>query len=62
MHELIDTMKELMENMMKEKDNIMKQNSILKEKLIQSQELIGKLLGNKEGLELNDDEEGNEEE
>ena len=46
MHELIDTMKNLLENMMKEKDNILKQNSVLKEKLQQSEELIGKLLGN----------------
>jgi len=29
-------MKELMENMMKEKENIVKQNTILKEKLVQS--------------------------
>ena len=30
--------------MMKEKDNILKQNSVLREKLKQSEELIGKLL------------------
>lgn len=45
MHELIDTMKCLLENMMKEKDNILKQNAVLKEKLKQSEELIGRLLG-----------------
>lgn len=37
-------MKNLLENMMKEKDNILKQNSVLREKLHQSEELIGKLL------------------
>ena len=31
--------------MMKEKENILKQNAVLKEKLKQSEELIGKLLG-----------------
>ena len=45
MHELIDTVKNLLENMMKEKENILKQNTVLKEKLKQSEELIGKLLG-----------------
>jgi len=30
MHELIDTMKSLLENMMKEKENILKQNAVLK--------------------------------
>ena len=45
MRELIDTMKDLLENMVKEKENIVKQNVILKEKLKQSEELIGKLLG-----------------
>jgi len=30
MHELIDTMKNLLENMMKEKENILKQNVVLK--------------------------------
>jgi hypothetical protein len=38
-------MKSLLENMMKEKDNIHKQNALLKEKLKQSEELITKLLG-----------------
>lgn len=45
MHELIDTMKSLLENMMKEKENIFRQNAVLKEKLKQSEELIGRLLG-----------------
>lgn len=36
---------------MREKENIMKQNMILKEKLVQSSELIGKLLGERGGLE-----------
>jgi hypothetical protein len=45
MHELINTMKSLLDNMMKEKDNILKQNAVLKEKLKQSEELIGRLLG-----------------
>ena len=45
MRELIDTMKELLENMVKEKENVFKQNVILKEKLKQSEELIEKLLG-----------------
>lgn len=49
MHELIDTMKSLLENMMKEKENILKQNSVLKEKLKQSEELIGRLLGAEAG-------------
>ena len=39
--------------MVKEKDNIIKQNTILKEKLKQSEDLIGKLLGDNAG----DDEE-----
>ena len=38
-------MKELLENMMKEKENIVKQNTILKQKLKQSEDLIGKLFG-----------------
>jgi hypothetical protein len=38
-------MKNLLENMMKEKDNILKQNVVLKEKLKQSEVLIAKLLG-----------------
>ncbi len=45
MHELIDTMKSLLDNMMKEKENILKQNATLKEKLKQSEVLIAKLLG-----------------
>lgn len=32
--------------MVKEKENIVKQNTILKQKLKQSEDLIGKLLGN----------------
>ena len=36
MSELIETMKELMENMQKEKQNILRQNAILKEKIGQS--------------------------
>jgi hypothetical protein len=39
-------MKSLLENMMKEKENILKQNAVLKEKLKQSETLIAKLLGN----------------
>lgn len=38
-------MKNLLENMMKEKENILKQNVVLKEKLKQSEVLIAKLLG-----------------
>ncbi len=33
-------MRELVENMQKEKKNILQQNTILKEKLIQSEDLI----------------------
>ena len=58
MHELIDTMKSLLENMMKEKDNILKQNVVLKQKLQQSEELIGRLLG---GVDEKVDEEQDEE-
>lgn len=36
MRELIETMKLLLENMVKEKENIVKQNVLLKEKLRQS--------------------------
>lgn len=58
-----------MENMMKEKENILKQNVILKEKLAQSEELISRLLGNavpegeegEEGEEIEEDEEEIEE-
>lgn len=32
--------------MVREKENIVKQNTILKQKLKQSEDLIGKLLGN----------------
>jgi hypothetical protein len=56
MHELIDTMKCLLENMMKEKDNIHKQNAVLKEKLKQSEELIGRLLGKDIGEEDEEEE------
>lgn len=35
-----------MENMQKEKENILKQNTVLKQKLSESEELVGKLLGN----------------
>lgn len=59
MHELIDTMKNLLENMMKEKDNILKQNVVLKEKLKQSEVLIAKLLG--EGMQEQDGEDEEEE-
>ena len=38
-------MKELLDNTVKEKENIVKQNGILKEKLVESEELISKLLG-----------------
>jgi hypothetical protein len=41
MNDLIETMKDLMENMQKEKQNILRQNAILKEKIVQSEELIG---------------------
>ena len=61
MHELIDTMKNLLENMMKEKENILKQNAVLKEKLKQSEELIGRLLGGA-GAMAKGDEEGEEDE
>jgi hypothetical protein len=36
MHELVDTMKSLLQNMMKEKDNLHNQNALLKDKLKQS--------------------------
>jgi hypothetical protein len=62
MHELIDTMKNLLENMMKEKENIFKQNTVLREKLKQSEELIGKLLGQGQDIREEDDEEEEEEE
>ena len=38
-------MRELMENMQKEKENILKQNVMLKQKLGESEQLIGKLMG-----------------
>ena len=56
MRELIDTMKQLLENMMKEKENVVKQNVILKEKLKESEEIIEKLLG---ADALSPDENGN---
>lgn len=52
-------MKNLLENMMKEKDNILKQNVVLKEKLKQSEVLIAKLLG--EGMQEQDGEDEEEE-
>lgn len=56
MRELIDTMKQLLENMVKEKENVVKQNVILKEKLKESEEIIEKLLG---ADALSPDENGN---
>lgn len=48
-----------MDNMQKEKENVVRQNLILKEKLDQSEELIGKLgVGGEEGGE--GEEEGGE--
>ena len=51
-------MRELMENMQKEKENILKQNTMLKQKLGESEQLIGKLMGG----ELQEDEDEDEEE
>jgi hypothetical protein len=60
MQELIETMKELMENMYKEKENILKQNTLLQEKLVQSEDLIGKLLASNPVKEEEEDESDSE--
>lgn len=44
-----------MENMQKEKENILKQNTVLKQKLSESEELVGKLLGSEGAAEGNND-------
>ncbi len=48
-----------MENMQKEKENILKQNTMLKQKLGESEQLIGKLMGGEiqEGDEDDEEEE-----
>ncbi len=43
---------------MKEKENILKQNAVLKEKLKQSETLIGKLLGNQISEQQDEQQEG----
>lgn len=46
--------------MQKEKENILKQNTVLKQKLSESEELVGKLLGS-EGEAEGNDQEGDDE-
>lgn len=58
MRELLQTMRELMENMQKEKENIMKQNAMLKQKLVESEGLIGKMMGGEVGEGEGEGEEG----